>query len=89
MGSERETLYLLKRYEKIKAKDDLFAFTVATMPTFQTNWFHKKYYEVLSQFARGEIKKLMVFVPPQHGKSEGSTRRLPAYMIGKDNQTNE
>jgi predicted phage terminase large subunit-like protein len=83
MGSERETLYLLKRYEKIRAKDDLFAFTVATMPTFQTNWFHKKYYEVLSQFAKGEIKKLMVFVPPQHGKSEGSTRRLPAYMIGR------
>lgn len=25
----------------------------------------------------------MVFVPPQHGKSEGSTRRLPAMMIGE------
>ena len=24
----------------------------------------------------------MITVPPQHGKSEGSTRRLPAYMLG-------
>jgi predicted phage terminase large subunit-like protein len=26
----------------------------------------------------------MVFMPPQHGKSEGSTRRLPAFILGKD-----
>lgn len=26
----------------------------------------------------------MVFVPPQHGKSEGSTRRLPAFIIGRN-----
>ena len=23
-------------------------------------------------------------MPPQHGKSEGSTRRLPAYLLGKN-----
>ena len=26
----------------------------------------------------------MVFMPPQHGKSEGSTRRLPAYILGRN-----
>ena len=26
----------------------------------------------------------MVFMPPQHGKSEGSTRRLPAFLLGND-----
>ena len=26
----------------------------------------------------------MVFMPPQHGKSEGSTRRLPAYLLGRN-----
>lgn len=34
------------------------------------------------QFATGKIKKLMLFVPPQHGKSELSTRRLPAFLLG-------
>lgn len=39
---------------------------------------------MLNRFAKGEIKKLIITVPPQHGKSEGSTRRLPAYMLGED-----
>jgi predicted phage terminase large subunit-like protein len=84
MQSERERLRDIYQYARIKARQDLGLFTRATMSTFSPNWFHNKYYEVLSQFARGEIKKLMVFVPPQHGKSEGSTRRLPAYMLGRD-----
>lgn len=33
---------------------------------------------------RGEIKKLMIFVPPQHGKSELSSRRFPAYCLGRN-----
>ena len=33
-------------------------------------------------FARGAIKKLIVTVPPQHGKSLGSSQLLPAYLLG-------
>jgi len=36
----------------------------------------------LQLFAEGKIKKLMVFMPPQHGKSELVSRRLPAYLLG-------
>jgi len=36
----------------------------------------------LQAFALGHIKKLMVFMPPQHGKSELTSRRLPAYILG-------
>ena len=44
--------------------------------------FHEEYCSIIDRFARGEIKKLMVSVPPQHGKSEIATRRLPAYLFG-------
>lgn len=44
--------------------------------------FHQVYYEILNRFAHGEIKKLIVQQPPQHGKSEGSSRLLPAFMLG-------
>jgi len=44
--------------------------------------FHLSYYKVLNEFAQGRIKRLIITVPPQHGKSEGSTRLLPAYMLG-------
>ncbi len=66
-------------------------FTIYTMPKnkdgssrFFAGQFHRSYYSVLDLFYKGLITKLMITVPPQHGKSEGSTRRLPARMIGQD-----
>ena len=62
----------------------LLSFTRHTLPSFIPAPFHVAYYEVLTRFAMGEIKKLMITMPPQHGKSEGATRRLPAFVLGQD-----
>ena len=69
------------------SRTKLLQFTYSTMPTFRPADFHKRYYSILTDFADGKIKKLMVFMPPQHGKSEGSTRRLPAFILGKNPDT--
>ena len=63
---------------------NLLSFTRHTLPSFLPAPFHLAYYEVLTRFAMGEIKKLMITMPPQHGKSEGATRRLPAFVLGQD-----
>ena len=63
---------------------NLLSFTRYTLPSFIPAPFHVAYYEVLTRFAMGEIKKLMITMPPQHGKSEGATRRLPAFVLGQD-----
>ena len=63
---------------------NLLSFTQRTLPSFAPAPFHLAYYEVLTRFAMGEIKKLMITMPPQHGKSEGATRRLPAFVLGQD-----
>ena len=65
-----------------RGRESLQGFTACTMPTFEPAGFHKAYYQVLTEFASGKVKKLMVWMPPQHGKSEGSTRRLPAFLMG-------
>ena len=65
-------------------QEDLLSFTGHTLPAFAPAPFHLAYYEVLTRFAMGEIKKLMITMPPQHGKSEGATRRLPAFVLGQD-----
>lgn len=67
-----------------ESRSDLLHFTLSTMPTFRPADFHRRYYMALTKFADGEIKKLMVFMPPQHGKSEGSTRRLPSFLVGRN-----
>lgn len=46
--------------------------------------FHDVYYTLLDLFAHGVIKKMIVQVPAQHGKSEGSSRLLPSFMLGLD-----
>ena len=45
---------------------------------------HITYYTILEAFALGMVRRLIVTMPPQHGKSEGCTRLLPAYMLGKN-----
>lgn len=51
-----------------ESRSDLLRFTLSTMPTFRPADFHRRYYNVLTDFAHGKIRKLMVFMPPQHGK---------------------
>jgi len=33
---------------------------------------------------RGDIKRLMIFAPPRHGKSELASRRFPAWFLGRN-----
>lgn len=66
------------------AKKHSLAFVRYTMPNFQSTDFHKTYYKVLNEFVHGRIKKLIVSVPPQHGKSLGSSINVPAQMIGRN-----
>ena len=83
--ADREAYYvMLSESLTRKARTDLLSFTEATMPNFDPAEFHRRYYARLTDFARGDIDRLMVFVPPQHGKSEGSTRRLPAFVLGQN-----
>ena len=46
--------------------------------------FDRAYYRVLDAFAAGRIRRLIVTMPPQHGKSVGATTLLPAYILGLD-----
>lgn len=59
-------------------------FAVKVFPMLSTGGFHAVYYRVLEAFAMGIIKRLIVTVPPQHGKSLGSSILLPAYLLGLD-----
>lgn len=38
----------------------------------------------LDKVESGEIKRLMIFMPPRHGKSETVSRKFPSYYLGKN-----
>jgi predicted phage terminase large subunit-like protein len=73
---------LLKLEEKEKATERLIDFTKWTFSNYEISDHHRRYANALDKFSRGEIKNLMVFMPPQHGKSELCSRRLPAKLLG-------
>ena len=85
---------LLKMYEAIKAdpgelvraaaRKRLINFARYMQPDLVLEPFHVVYYTLLDMFAHGKIRKMIVQQPPQHGKSEGSSRKLPAFMLGLD-----
>jgi predicted phage terminase large subunit-like protein len=63
--------------------DSLLSFTLATYPQYKPEPFHQHLAQTLDRVVSGELKRLMIFAPPQHGKSELSSVRLPAYWLGK------
>lgn len=69
-----------RQIELCRASFPMFA--GAVRPTLRLTPMHIIYYTIIEAFARGKIKRLIVTMPPQHGKSEGSTRHLPAYLLG-------
>lgn len=60
------------------------AFAREVYPFLELHAFHRSYYRVLEAFAQGRIRRLIVTMPPQHGKSVGATTLLPAYVLGLD-----
>jgi predicted phage terminase large subunit-like protein len=65
------------------ARRDLLRFTQYTFEDYETNWHHVALCQALERVLAGEIDRLMVFMPPQNGKSEIVSRRLPAYALGR------
>lgn len=69
------------------ATQSILGFTLHTKPDFRINWHHAILGRYLDKFVAGDIKRLIVSMPPRHGKSELVSRRLPAYAFGKNPNT--
>jgi predicted phage terminase large subunit-like protein len=72
---------LLRRRE---ARRDLIAFSRYTLPTYEEAGHHRMIADRLEAVERGDIKRLMIFMPPRHGKSELASRRFPAWYLGRN-----
>lgn len=59
-------------------------FVSLTFSAFQFKWYHKLLCSKLDDVITGKITRLMVFMPPQHSKTELVSRRFPAFLLGRD-----
>lgn len=65
------------------ARTSLVGFTSYTLPTYIPEPAHYLIADHLEKVLRGEIQNLMIFAPPQHGKSELASRRFPVFWLSK------
>jgi predicted phage terminase large subunit-like protein len=68
--------------ERDLCRQDLLAYCVAVMPNFAFPRHIILTATYLEKVARGEIKRLMIFAPPRHGKSELVSKLFPSFYIG-------
>jgi hypothetical protein len=81
LSFEQASRELLRRQ---KAQQSLVAFTRYTFPTYRPAAHHELVAEKLEAVARGEIRRLLIEMPPRHGKSELASRRFPAWFLGSN-----
>lgn len=82
-----ELLDLLAELEEVEnksaSKDDFISFVKLMWPSFISGSHHKKMADAFERVARGELKRLIINMPPRHTKSEFASFLLPAWFLGK------
>ena len=82
--ADRETLDAI-RFDL--ARQSLLGFVLFTMPEYQCGWVHRELCHCLDAFLQAVIgrkrPRLIITMPPRHGKSEIASRRFPAYVLGR------
>jgi hypothetical protein len=66
------------------ARRHLLDFVHYNFPSYDASWHHKVIIEKLEAVERGDILRLMLFLPPRHGKSELGSIQMPAWYLGRN-----
>lgn len=66
------------------SRERLIPFCLTYDKNYIANWHHKKLAEALEAVERGEILRLIVEMPPRHGKSQLGSIDFPAWYLGRN-----
>ena len=73
------------------SRTNLMAFVKATMPSYDIGWVHREICGQLMSFfvkvKRKESPRLIITMPPRHGKSQLVSRHFPSWCLGVDPDT--
>ena len=80
----QEELIRLQLAKLNKAENEFIPFVKTVWPEFVEGPHHIKIAKQFERIARGEIKRLIVNMPPRHTKSEFASYLFPAWMVGRN-----
>ena len=82
-----EILQLLDELKSAKTKEtaheDFLGFVKHVWPAFIEGDHHRVMADAFNRIAKGELKRLIVNMPPRHTKSEFASHLFPAWYLGK------
>lgn len=67
-----------------RARESLIDYSRYTNRAYRPASHHDLIADRLQAVERGEVKRLMIFMPPRHGKSELASRRFPGWFLGRN-----
>lgn len=74
-------------YKDIAQNGSFAEYCIAIDKSYQLEWFHKliarKLQEGYKKLLNGEDVRMMIFMPPRHGKSDMATQKFPSWVLGK------
>ena len=84
----RKYAKLLEKRKQIvsseRAREDFMQYTKAVWSEFIEGRHHKIMAEKFNRVARGELKRLIINMPPRHTKSEFASYLLPSWLMGRN-----
>lgn len=84
---KKEILDLLYELEEAKSKEesrtDFLTFVNKMWPSFIAGRHHAIMADAFERVAKGELKRLIVNMPPRHTKSEFASYLFPAWFLGR------
>ena len=73
-----------EKKRRLAARETLLGFARYVMPGFITGKHHKVLTEKLEAVERGELKRLIINMPPRHGKSLLASQLFPCWVLGRN-----
>jgi predicted phage terminase large subunit-like protein len=82
--AERNKVHALLEMDRIERCKESYLFFVTQMwPAFISGKHHQIMAEAFERVASGQLKRLIINMPPRHTKSEFASYLLPAWFLGK------
>lgn len=85
---EREQLENQQILKELAEHGSFAEYCIAVDKSYQLEWFHQdiavRLQKGYDRLMRGEDVRIMIFMPPRHGKSDMATQKFPSWVLGKD-----
>ena len=87
LSQQEEILKIVKELEECESREaaheDFLEFVKQVWPAFIEGKHHRIMADAFNRIAEGELKRLIINMPPRHTKSEFASHLFPAWYLGR------